>query len=105
MPRVYGGWPGSPRSRSGTHPTRSPGVYSRSTGSPEIVVNLALPSSSRFTPDILPTGRSGDFASAGRNISLVHRSSAAEGRLSGLDSSLIKLLRIVAPSHREQATG
>src|SRR5580698_1838146 len=64
MPRVFGGSPGALRLVS--QPSgRSASVYSRSTGTPEMVVKRAWPDSPRLMPEALPMGLSGAFFRAG----------------------------------------
>src|SRR6266852_8121074 len=65
MPRVYGGSPGKPRSRSGSQWGRSALVYNLRIGCPEIVVNS----------DCL----SGLFSSAGWSVFFSQACSLAEG--------------------------
>src|SRR6267142_6932567 len=73
MPRVYGGSPGKPRSRSGSQFGRSAFVYSLRIGYPEMVVNSAW--------------RSGLFASAGWSVFFSQARSLAEGARSTEDVS------------------
>src|ERR1700737_1346577 len=65
MPRVYGGSPGKPRSRSGSQFGRSAFVFSLRIGYPEMVVNSAR--------------LSGLFSSAGWSVFLSQACSLAEG--------------------------
>src|SRR6266851_3871077 len=65
MPRVYGGSPGKPRSRSGSQFGKSALVYSRRIGCAEIVVNSDW--------------RSGFFSSACWRAFFSHACSLAEG--------------------------
>src|ERR1700674_1632640 len=73
MPRVYGGSPGKPRSRSGSQFGRSAFVYSLRIGYPEMVVNSAW--------------RSGLFSSAGWSVFFSQACSLAEGARSSEDVS------------------
>src|SRR5216684_271512 len=65
MPRVYGGSPGKPRSRSGSQFGKSALVYSRRIGCAEIVVNSDW--------------RSGLFSRVGWRVFFSHACSLAEG--------------------------
>src|SRR5438445_7577602 len=65
MPRVYGGSPGNPRSRSGSQLGKSAFVYSLRIGCPEIVVNSDW--------------RSGVFSSVGWRVLFSQASSLADG--------------------------
>src|SRR5260370_33141537 len=65
MPRVYGGSPGKPSSRSGSQLGRSAFVYSLRIGCPEMVVNSG--------------SLSGLFSSAGRSVFFSQAFSFAEG--------------------------
>src|SRR6266478_4664990 len=65
MPRVYGGSPGKPRSRSGSQFGRSALVYSLRIGYPEMVVNSDC--------------RSGLFSRAGWRVFFSQAFSFAEG--------------------------
>src|SRR5712692_7048950 len=65
MPRVYGGSPGKPRSRSGSHFGRSAFVYSLRIGCPEMVVNSGC--------------LSGLFSSAGWRVFCSQAVSLADG--------------------------
>src|SRR5580704_7159501 len=80
MPRVNGGAPGYPRYFSSLQSSgRSAFVYSRRTGTPEIVVKRACPCSSRFTPVGAPIGCSGDFSIVGASVCSAQLFSVAEG--------------------------
>src|SRR6185503_6200403 len=80
MPRVKGGSPGWPRYRSGPQSSgKSAGVYSRRTGTPEMVENRARPCSSTLTPLGAPNGFSGAFSSVGRSARSAHLFSDSEG--------------------------
>src|SRR5258708_13776944 len=73
MPRVYGGLPGKPRSRSGSQFGKSAFVYSLRIGYPEIVVNSGC--------------LSGFFSSAGRSVFFSQSCSLAEAARSTEDFS------------------
>src|ERR1700685_917223 len=80
MPRVKGGAPGYPRYLSSLQSAgRSPCVYRRRTGTPEMVVKRSWPCASRFTPVGAPMGRSGDFSSVGASVFSAHCFSDSEG--------------------------
>src|SRR6185437_13318337 len=89
MPRVNGGSPGFPKCLSEfQYAGRSAGVYKRCTGAPEVVVNRARPSFSRFIPLYLPIGFSGDFFKVGSSVVSAQSFSRAEGRLSRNTSAI-----------------
>src|SRR5947208_2928851 len=68
-------------------------------GTPLIVVNRALPASSRFTPEAAPMGRAGAFSSAGAKVFSAHCFSDGEGsrasKTSAMGDSATAFLRTV----------
>src|SRR5712691_7795797 len=73
MPRVYGGSPGKPRSRSGSQLGKSALVYSLRIGYPEMVVNSDC--------------RSGPLSSVGWRVSFSQACSFGEGTRSANEVS------------------